>query len=95
MPIPDFEKTPHEIAQRAYEKGLAELKTHELIRPKREALLKEIEDELVAEGQEAIDAYVRETEEMREKAKCLTEYNAVNKRGEISNRAQARLDALQ
>jgi hypothetical protein len=65
----------------------------DFIRRDRASWRKQKEDELVLEGQEAIDTYRAFLVKRWEKAKCLAEKDGVNLGFEIVKKAQIRLDA--
>jgi hypothetical protein len=81
----------HNLAQGRYEQACREANASN--QEARADWRKQIEDDLVTGGQQAITEYEAHLESQWRKANCLAEYDGVNMGYAILNRAKARLAA--
>lgn len=88
----EFAKSPHEIAQTAYEKRCREANASNA--NSRQRHRQSIEDQLVEEGKEALDNYKVLLDKRWKAASCLAEYDGVSMGYDIYLRAKARLEEV-
>jgi uncharacterized protein len=88
-----FAESNHDQQMRDYEEQCALSKQRQAELPDRQARWLKIEDELVADGQSAINSYEQHTAGMEQTARCLSDWDVINIRRYILDRARQRFSS--